>query len=222
MRHKTQIRIILLLAVAVIVVLALSNIGGLDDKDTLYSVTAEQWQEALGDEAYIQTIYRDVTIEISSDSTQEKMVLATANGSLMMNDEAHGSKLICIASPDGFVSYIWQNTEQVWEKYDGKADSVDVFLNTYLPRYVDTAMSGLQGEFDKAVYDDAERCYSITLQKEASAEEESTSMHCRIFFENGKLIRLETEIDSGQILTVCLYNIGCTVVEAPMETRTGN
>ena len=205
-----------------IAVLALSNIGGLDDRDTLYSVTAEQWQQALGDEAYIQTIYRDVTIEISSDSTQEKLVLATANGSLMMNDEAHGSRLICIASLEGFVSYIWQKTEQVWEKYAGKADSVDVFLNTYLPRYVDTAMSGLQGEFDKAVYDDAERCYSITLQKEASAEEESAAMHCRIFFENGKLIRLETEIDSGQILTVCLYNIGCTVVEAPMETRTGN
>jgi hypothetical protein len=221
MRHKAQIRIILLLAVAVIAVLLLSGIGGLKEKDTLYSVTAEQWQEALGDRAYIQTIYRDVTIEINSDFAQEKMVLATANGSLMMNDEEHGSKLICIASADGFVSYIWQDKEQVWEKYDGKADSVDVFLNTYLPRYVDTAMSGLQGEFDKAVYDDAERCYSITLQKESTSEE-SVSMHCRIFFENGKLIRLETEIVSGQILTVCLYNIGCTVVEAPEEIGTGN
>ncbi len=219
MRHKTQIRIILLLAVAVIAVLALSNISGLGDKDTLYSVTAEQWQNALGDKAYIQTIYRDVTIEISDDSTQEKMVLATANGSLMMDDKKHGSRLICIASNNGFISYIWQSADQVWEKFDGKADSVDVFLNTYLPQYVDTAMSGLQGEFEKAVYDDAERCYSITLQKEVSSGEESTSMHCRIFFENGKLIRLETEIDSGQILTVCLYNIGCTVVEAPAVSR---
>jgi len=220
-RHKTQIRILLLLAVAVTAVFALSSISGLDAKDALYSVTAEQWQEALGDEAYIQTIYRNVTIEIDGDASRERMILATSNGSLMIDDKKHGSKLICIASNNDFLSYIWQNENQIWEKYDGKADSVDAFLNIYLPRYVDTAMSGLQGEFERAVYDDAERCYSITLQKEAASGEEYTSMHCRIFFENGKLIRLETEIDSGQILTVCLYNIGCTAVEAPTEGAIG-
>ena len=221
MRHKTQIRIILLLAVAVIAVVALSSISGIGDKDALYSVTAEQWQEALGDRAYIQTIYRNVTIEIGGDDSQEKMILATANGSLMIDDRKNQSKLVCVASSNSFVSYVWQNTDQVWEKYEGKADSVDVYLNTYLPKYVDTAMNGLQGEFEKAVYDDAERCYSITLQKEASSGEENTSMHCRIFFENGKLIRLETEVDSEQILTVCLYNIGCSTVEAPAVSREG-
>lgn len=221
MRHKTQIRIILLLTVAVIVVIALSSIRRLHDEDALYSVTAEQWQEALGDRAYIQTIYRNVTIEIGGDDSQEKMILATANGSLMIDDRANQSKLVCVASSNGFVSYVWKNTNQAWEEYEGKADSVDVFLNTYLPQYVDTAMNGLQGEFENAVYDDAQRCYSITLQKEVSSGEENTAMHCRIFFENGKLIRLETEVESKQVITICLYNIGSSIVEAPKVSTEG-
>ena len=98
---------------------------------------------------------------------------------------------------------------------------MDVFLNTYLPQYVDTAMNGLQGEFENAVYDDAQRCYSITLQKEVSAGEENTAMHCRIFFENGKLIRLETEVESQQVITICLYNIGSSIVEAPKVSTEG-
>lgn len=217
MRHKSQLRITLLLVAAVVVILILSNIGGLGDTDTLYFVTAEQWQAAFGDEAYIQTIYRNVTIEISNDAQQGDMFLATANGGLMLDDKTHDSKLVCVPTEDGFVSYIWQSTGKTWEKYDGKADSVDVFLNTYLPKHVDTAMTGLQGEFEKAVYSDEERCYTIFLQKDAASGEESATMYCRIFFENGKLIRLETEVLSDKTLTVRLYDIGCTEVKAPVE-----
>ena len=108
-----------------------------------------------------------------------------------------------------------------WEQYEGKADNVDGFLNTYLPRYVDTAMAGLQGAFSNAIYNDEERCYTIMLQQDAYSEENSTIMQCRIFFEDGKLIRLETEVVSTQTLTVCLYDIGRTKVEAPEMNSAG-
>ena len=221
MRHKPHFRMIILLAIAVVAVLVLSSIGGLNDKDTLYFVTAEQWQDAFGDEAYKQTIYRNVTIEIGGGPEQVEMILATANGGLMLDDKKHDMKLVCVSTDNGFISYIRNGSVKDWEQYEGKADNVDGFLNTYLPRYVDTAMAGLQGAFSNAVYNDEERCYTIMLQQDAYSEENSTIMQCRIFFENGKLIRLETEVVSTQTLTVCLYDIGRTKVEAPEMNSAG-
>ena len=221
MRHKSQLRITLLLVAALVGILVLSNIGGLNDTNTLYFVTAEQWQAALGDKAYIQTIYRNVTIEIGDDAEHSQMILATANGGLMLDDIDHNEKLICVPTENGFVSYIRKGGSETWEVYDGKADSVDLFLNTYLPKYVDTAIAGLQGEFEQAVYNAEERCYTISVQKEVADGEMSATMHCRIFFENGKLIRLETEVFSEQNLMVRLYNIGCTQVQAPIVGKNG-
>ncbi len=217
MRHKPQPRIILLLTIAVVAILILSGVGGLRDRDALHSVTAEQWQEAFGDAAYIQTIYRNVSIEINGGPEELEMILATANGGLMLDDRKHDMKLVCVPAEKGFVSYIWKPADEAWEQYDGKAENVDDLLNSYLPRYVDTAMAGLQGEFENAVYSDEERCYTVMLQQsDTYSGEDSTVMYCRIFFDNGKLIRLETEISSSQTLTVCLYDIGRTKVEAPV------
>lgn len=214
--RKAKYWIILLLILAALVFFALSNIDQSDGKDTMYTVTSQQWQEAFGDGAHIQTIYRNVTIEIHEDATQDQMTLATANGGLMLDNQAQDMKLICVPSGNGFVSYIYQYSSEKWEKYDRKADGVDLFLNSYLPGYVDTAMAGLQGEFEKAEYDADERCYVITLQKSALSADEGTAMHCRVYFENGQLSRLETEIVSQNITkTLKLYNIGKTKVEAP-------
>lgn len=220
MRHNHRLRIVILLAISLIAIIVLSSIRGLDNTDALYSVTEKQWQEAFGDAAYIQTIYRNVTIEIGSGDAQEKMILATDNGGLLLDDQINQSKYICVSAENGFVTYIWENANQVWKEHTGKADSVDAILNTYLPQYVDTAMTGLQKEFKNAIYEPEEHGYTIKLQKEASSGEESETMHCRIFFENGKLIRLETEIISDQVLTVCLYDIGYTKVVAPTEDET--
>jgi hypothetical protein len=40
-------------------------------------------------------------------------------------------------------------------------------------------------------------------------------MHCKVYFEDGKLVKLATEITGQETLTVRLYDIGKTVVEAP-------
>ena len=187
-----------------------------NDQGIIYTVTPQQWQDALGDEAHIQTIYRNVTVEIYQNETQEKMILATVNGGLILDNPAQDMKLICVPFEGSFVSYIYQYSSEKWEKFDGKADGVDLFLNSYLPGYVDTAMAGLKDEFEKAQYDSNERCYIITLQKPASSSDGSTGMHCRVYFENGQLSRLETEITSQNTTqTLKLYNIGKTEVEVP-------
>ncbi len=215
--RKAKYRIILPVVLVAIAAFAVFNSTRPDEQDTMYTVTAQQWQEALGDEAHIQTIYRNVTIEIFEPSTQRQTILATANGGLMLDNASQNMKLVCVPTGNAFVSYIYQYTSNKWEKYDGKSDSVDAFLNTYLPGYVDTAMGGLQDEFNNAQYDAKNRCYIISVQKSASSADKSTKMNCRVYFENGQLMRLETEIVSPNALTLKLYNIGKTKVEAPAE-----
>lgn len=215
--RKIKIKYILLAVLVAIAIFALSSLGTSKDKDSKYKVTSAQWQEALGDEAHIQTIYQNVTIEIWEGTNQKPMVLATADGGFLLDNEAQGMKLVCVPLNDGYVSYVYHYEDAKWEKHDRKAEEVDKTLHTYLPGYVDSAMGGLQGEFEKATYDSNEKCYIITLQKSASSADESTMMHCKVYFEDGQLIRLETEIVSTSTHTLKLYNIGKTKVEAPAE-----
>lgn len=217
MMRKVNFRIILPIILVAIVAFVVLNIDRPDDVDQKYTVTAQQWQEALGDDAHIQTIYNNVTIEIVESATQRKTILATANGGLMLDNESQDMKLVCVPAGNSFVSYIYRYTDRKWEKYNGKYDSVDTLLNTYLPDYVDTAMAGLQDEFANAKYDEKNRCYIIKTQKALSSEEKSKVIHCKVFFENGQLARLETEIVSANTLTLKLYNIGKTKVEIPPE-----
>ena len=214
MNRRALLRVGFVLATAIIVVLLLSVIKW-SGKEDLYTVTSQQWEAAFGDAAHIQTIYRNVTVEISDGSQARPMLLATAGGGLMLDSEAIDRKLICLPVDGGFVSYIWQYSTASWETYDGKAGGVDDLLTKKLPDYVDTAMSGLQGEFSQAAYDSEERCYRITSQKSASAEDTPTAIHCKVYFEDGKLVKLETQITGQETLTVRLYDIGKTVVAAP-------
>ncbi len=214
MERKWKYKISLILIAALIAVVLISGLTTPRDKDSLYTVTADQWQEALGNKAHIQTIYRNVTIEISTGETGERMLLATANGGLLLENEA--LKHICVSTENGFMTYIYYYSNQKWDVHNFKDDGVDETLNTRLPGYVDMAMSGLQGEFEKANYSKDEKCYIISHP--TSAADEDGMMHCKVYFENGQLIRLETEIVSANTtLTLKLYNIGMTKVEAPSE-----
>ncbi|MBE6926177.1 MAG: hypothetical protein E7461_04970 [Ruminococcaceae bacterium] len=215
MRRRALFRFGIVLAVAIVVVLLLSIIKWSGGKQDLYTVTAQQWEAALGDAAHIQTIYRNVTVEIADGTNAEPMLLATAGGGIMLDSAAIDRKLICVPSDSGFISYIWQYSTAKWETYDGKVGGVDDLLTKKLPDYVDTAMAGLQGEFGNATYDSEERCYRITSQKPGSGEKEPTTMHCRVYFEDGKLVKLATEITGQEALIVRLYDIGKTIVTAP-------
>lgn len=216
--RKVKYWILPLFVFAALIFLVLFHFGKNDEKETVYTVTSQQWQEALGDEAHIQMIYRNVTIEIFGGENNGHMILATAGGGLMLDNKAQDMKLICVPSGNDFVSYLYQYSTEEWKRYEGKTDDIDLFLNSYLPGYVDTAMTGLQGVFENAQYDAASRCYTITLQKSAASATDSTQMHCRVFFENGQLSRLETEIVSQNTTkTLKLYNIGKTKVEAPAQ-----
>jgi len=218
MKSKAKFVIAAFFILALVVVLILSNMNAPDDKNAMYTVTAQQWREALGDEAHIQTICRNVTVEIFNDETQEQMVLATANGGLMFDYAAKDMKHICVPSESGFVTYIYQYSGEKWEKYEGKTDVVGIALNTYLPGYVDAAMAGLQGEFKEDSYNEEEKCYIITVQRPAAPPSQTqVTMHCRVYFEQGQLVRLETEMVSQYTQTLKLYNIGKTKVEAPVD-----
>lgn len=220
MNRKAKFLLTFAAAATIVVVLVLSSFGGMLGKDSLYSVTAEQWQAAFGDEAYIQKIYNNVTIEISGGRDNDYMILAAANRGLMLDNKAADKKLICVPTEDGFTSYVWNYSTEIWEIHDGKAEGVDACLYTYLPGYVDIAMEGLKGAFEKASFDYKEKCYIITVEKQekpANGETVGTkTMHCRVFFENGMLVRLETEIISATTLIMRLYNIGVTQVTAPI------
>ena len=216
--RKVKYWILPLFVFAALIFLVLFHFGKNDEKETVYTVTSQQWQEALGDEAHIQMIYRNVTIEIFGGENNGHMILATAGGGLMLDNEAQDMKLICVPSGNNFVSYLYQYSTQEWKQYNGKTEDIDLFLNSYLPGYVDTAMGGLQGVFEDAQYDAAAQCYRITLLKSPTSAEDSAQMHCRVFFENGQLSRLETEIVSQNTTqTLKLYNIGKTKVEAPAQ-----
>lgn len=214
MNRRALLRVGFVLATAIVVVLLLSVIKW-SGKEDLYTVTAQQWEAALGDAARIQTIYRNVTVEIMDGAESKPMLLATAGGGVMLDSEAIDRKLICLPTEGGFVSYIWQHSTASWETYDGKAGGVDDLLTKKLPDYVDTAMAGLQGEFSQATYNSEERCYKITSQKSDSVEDTPTAIHCKVYFEDGKLVKLETQITGQDNLTVRLYDIGKTVVKAP-------
>lgn len=225
MKRRALLRVGFVLAVAIVVVLLLSVIKW-SGKENLYTVTAQQWEDAFGDAAHIQTIYRNVTVEISDGMQAKPMLLATADGGVMLDSETMDRKLICLPTESGFISYIWQYSTAKWETYDGKAGGVDDLLTKKLPDYVDTAMAGLQGEFGQATYDAEEKCYRITSQKSGSREDTPTTMHCKVYFEDGKLVKLETEITGQDTLRVRLYDIGKTVVLAPQfeepPTETGS
>ena len=214
MNRRTLRRVGFVLAVAIVIVLLLSIIKW-SGKEDLYAVTGQQWEAAFGDAAHIQTIYRNVTVEIGDGTQAKPMCLATADGGIMLDSESMDRKLICVSSEGGFTSYIWRYSTAKWETYDGKAGGVDDLLAKKLPDYVDTAMAGLQGEFGNATYDAEERCYRITSQKTGSGANGPTTMHCKVYFEDGKLVKLATEITGQETLTVRLYDIGKTVVEAP-------
>ena len=215
MKRRALARFTFVLALAVIVVLILSVIKWSGGKEDLYAVTAQQWEDAFGDAAHIQTIYRNVTVEISNGDDVKPTYLATAGGGIMIDSEAMDRKLICTPSDNGYISYIWQYSTGKWETYDGKVGGVDDLLAKKLPDYVDTAMAGLQGEFGHATYTAEEKCYTITSQKPASGDGVPTTMHCKVYFEDGKLVKLETEITGQETLTVRLYDIGKTAVIPP-------
>jgi hypothetical protein len=218
MERKLKYKISFVLIIAVVAVLLISSLGTSGEKDALYTVTADQWQEAFGDKAHIQTIYRNVTIEINEGETGERMLLATSNGSLLLDNET--LKHICISTENGFMTYIYYYSSQKWDSHNFKDDGVDETLNTRLPGYVDMAMSGLQGEFERASYNDSEKCYIISHPM--TGGNGSEMMNCKVYFENGQLIRLETEITSaGNTLTLKLYDIGKTKVQAPAEYKEG-
>ena len=214
MKRRALIRVGFVLTVAIVIVLLLSVIKW-SGKEDLYAVTAQQWEAAFGDAAHIQTIYRNVTVEIGDGTQVKPMLLATAGGGIMLDSEAKDRKLICVPSEGSFISYIWQYSTGKWEIYEGKVAGVDDLLTKKLPDYVDTAMSGLQGEFGQATYHSEEKCYVITSQKPGTGETDPTTLHCKVYFEDGKLVKLETEITGQETLTVHLYNIGETVVVAP-------
>ena len=159
MKRRAMFRLLFALASAVAVVLIVSIISLTNNSEDLYAVTAQQWEAAFGDAAHIQTIYRNVTVEIGGDGSEKPMRLATAGGGVMLDYEAGDMKLICVPADSGFTSYLWQYSTQQWNRYDGKADGVDDLLAKELPNYVDTAMAGLQGEFGNARYDADGRCY---------------------------------------------------------------
>ena len=225
MNRRALLRVGFVLATAIVVVLLLSVIKW-SGKEDLYTVTAQQWEAALGDAAHIQTIYRNVTVEISDGAQAKPMLLATAGGGVMLDSEAIDRKLICLPAEDGFISYIWQYSTAKWEIYEGKAGGVDDLLTKKLPDYVDTAMAGLQGEFGQAAYDPEEKCYTITSQKSPATEDTPTAIYCMVYFEDGKLVKLETKITGQETLIVRLYDIGKTVVAAPQfeepPTETGS
>lgn len=210
--------IILVVALVVIGLLILLVFRICAAPEVTYTVTSQRWQEAFGDEDHILTIYRNVTIEIYKDATQDRMILATANGSLMLDNQAQNMKLVCISSDNAFTTYIYRYASKEWSQYDGKTDVVDDCLNTYLPSYVDMAMEGLQDEFEAASYDEDEKCYVIS--QSAASGEQSGVIYCRVYFEDGHLVRLETEIVSqGTKQTLKLYNIGKTQVNTPVENE---
>ena len=210
MKYKISLGLI----VALIIVLLISSLTSTRGGDALYTVTADQWQEALGDRVHIQTIYRNVTVEMIAGESSEQNILATANGGLLLvNGE---SKLICVSSENGFCTYIYQN--QKWDVHNRKDEIVDETLNTQLPSLVDMALAGLQGEFANAQYNAEEMCYVISHP--VPSAEDGTMAHCKVYFENGRLVQLKTEIVSGNTaLTLKLYNIGKTKVEAPAECQ---
>ena len=212
MRREMKYKISLGLIVALIAVLLISGLSTPRDGDALYTVTADQWQEALGDKIHIQTIYRNVTVEIYVGETGERNLLATANGGLLLDNGV--SKHICVSGENGFVTYVYQ--DQKWDVHNFKDEIVDETLNTRLPGFVDMAMAGLQNEFANAKYSAKEMCYIISYP--IADDENKGIMHCKVYFENGRLIRLETEIVSdATALTLKLYDIGKTKVEAPAE-----
>ena len=219
MKRRALIRLLFALVLAIVVVVVVSIISLTNNNEDLYAVNAQQWEAAFGDAAHIQTIYRNVTVEIDNGTGAKPMILATAGGGVLLDYEAGDMKLVCVPTDGGFTSYIWRYSTGEWEIHDGKAEGVDDLLVKSLPNYVDTAMAGLQGEFANATYYADERCYSIVSQKDASDETESVTMRCKVYFEDGRLMKLETEIDSYEVLKVHLYNIGKTTVVPPQITE---
>lgn len=214
MKRRALFRLLFALSLAILAVLVVSVISLSGSKEDLYAVTAQQWELAFGDAAHIQTIYRNVTVEIIDGKEGKPMTLATSGGGILLDYEKEDLKLICVPTETGFCSYIWQYSAEKWDTYDGKVEGVDDLLTKELPDYVDTAMAGLQGEFGNATYDSTERCYLITSQKTSDAGT-STTMHCKVFFKDGKLVKLETEITAEDVLAVRLYDIGKTAVLPP-------
>ena len=219
MKRRALVRLLFALGCAVVAVLVVSVISLSNNHEDLYNVTAEQWEAAFGDAAHIQTIYRNVTVEIGNGSGEKHMILATSGGGVLLDYEEGDMKLISVPMESGFVSYIWQYSTAKWEICDGKAEGVDDLLAKELPNYVDTAMAGLQGEFGNAAYSTDEKCYLITSQKTTQDGMPPTTIRCKVFFEDGKLVRLDTEITGNEIMTVLLYNIGKTEVVAPQITE---
>ncbi|MBE6943995.1 MAG: hypothetical protein E7453_07030 [Ruminococcaceae bacterium] len=215
MKRRALFRLLFALALAVVVVLVVSIISLTNHSEDLYAVTAQQWEAAFGDAAHIQTIYRNVTVEIGDGTDEKPMILATSGGGVLLDYEKGDMKLICVPVDNGFTSYIWRYSTGEWDTYDGKAEGVDELLAKELPNYVDTAMAGLQGEFGNASYDAEERCYSITSQKAVVEDAEPITMHCQVYFEGGKLVKLKTKITADEVLTVHLYSIGETAVQPP-------
>ncbi len=214
MKRKTKYIIGAAMIVVLVAVLLVALFVFREDKETPYTVSAQQWEKALGDETHIQTICRNVTLDLHIAASDKQILLATANGELMIDDGEY--KHICVSSENGFTTYIYSYKTQQWDQHNVKDAYVDEALNIHLPLYTEMAMAGLQGEFANATYNAKQNCYIISCPTDSAGE--GGTMHCRVYFESGKLVRLETEIVSKDTtLTLKLYDIGKTKVEDPAE-----
>jgi uncharacterized lipoprotein YehR (DUF1307 family) len=177
-----------------------------------YTVSQEQWELALGEGEHRKEIYNNVTIDVHIVGNASEIAVAVSNGALMILEPASGNKTLCTKEGNTYYTYVFSGIEQKWTRYTGKADGIDDYLNTYLPEYVDVAMTGLQEKFGNAVYNEASKSYTIT------AESGQMKMECTLKFENGQLSRLDTNVlRNGVASAICVYDIGKTVVESPKD-----
>ncbi len=202
-------RIFLLL----IICLLFLQVGcGPKEAQTTYTVSKEQWELALGDGEHRNEIYKNVTIDVHIVGNAGEIAVAVSNDTLMIVEPASGNKTLCAKEGSTYYTYIYSALDQKWTRYTGKADGIDDYLNTYLPEYVDVAMTGLQEKFSDAVYNEANKNYTIVI------ESGQMKMECALKFENGRLIRLDTNVlRNGVTSAICVYDIGKTVIEIPKE-----
>ncbi len=185
---------------------------GPKEVQTTYTVSQEQWELALGEGEHRNEIYNNVTIDVHIVGNAGEIEVAVSNEAQMIVESASGNKTICVLEDNTYYTYIWSAIDQKWTRYRGKAEGIDDYLNTYLPEYVDVAMTGLQEKFSEAVYNEAEKSYTIT------AESGQMRMECTLKFENGQLVRLDTNVlRNGVTSAICVYDIGNTVIEIPKE-----
>ena len=193
-----------LLVAALIVCLAACGVSGIK-----YTITQTQWEDSLGSEEYHQTVYNNIVIEIFGNAVGA-MKIAVDGDSIYL--QAAGYETIGTSIDGVYYTFLRTEAEGKWYRYEGKTADIDEYRNTYIRDLVHNALEGLKDKFSLAVYDENEKTYTVVTQIEGG------TLTSTLSFQNGKLVALKSVSTANeQTETLCIYEIGTTVIATPTE-----